>query len=199
MMSNSTPPSLGQFAKNDVWEDAWSFDMDNSPSVDELKAYLKNDRELSFEIFFGSLFFGIRLEGSPGFILELARHCLRTMHSSTDIIFFIIALGKHPLIGGLCDGITYISVGAVNAWHSVGALTMPKPPQALMEIDTLWHQISSQLSEDIDHMKAVELAYSKPIEHWIGIPISDKKPPYTLHKEMFRKALKTSTQYGTKR
>ena len=77
-------------------------------------------------------------------------------------------------------------MGAVNAWKSVGSFVMPEPSQTLIEFDKLWPLLcSSQLSLDVEHLKAVELAYSEPIEHWVGIPVSIQEAPYSLSKDLF--------------
>jgi len=179
-------PSLGQFAKNDIWEHAWSFDSSNPPSNDELKAYLEGVNEVSFELFFGASFFGIRFEGASSYLLELATHCLECMRSANDFDSYVSDLGKHPLCGKLCNEIIHMEVGAVNAWKSVGSFPMPEPSQAWIEFDTLWPLLcSSQLSRDTDHLKAVEMAYSGPVEHWVGIPVSNQEAPYSLSRDLF--------------
>ena len=104
-------PSLGQFAKNDIWEHAWSFDVCNPPLIDELKSYLEDVNEVAFELFFGSFFFGIRFEGNHSSLLEFATHCLECMRNSIDFDSYTFALGNHPLCGALCNKITHIEIG----------------------------------------------------------------------------------------
>ncbi len=183
-------PSLGQFAKFGIWEDAWSFDISAPPSIDELEAYLKGVNEVAFELFFGSSFFGIRFEGTSSYLLEFVMHCLRCIRNATDFDSYVAALGEHPLCGALCNEITHLDVGAVNAWKSVGSFPMPEPSQAWVEFDTLWPLLcSSQLSQDVDHLKAVELIYLKPVVHWVGIPVSIQEPPYSLSKDLLLNVL----------
>ncbi len=185
------PPSLGQFAKNAIWEYAWSFNACNPPSIKELKSYIEGVNEVAFELFFGASFFGMRLEGTSSYLLELTTHCLECMYNSIDFDSYVSALGNHPQCGTLCNEITHIEVGAVNAWKSVGSFIMPKPSQALIEFDKLWPLLCSvQLSQDVDHLKAVELTYSEPVEHWVGIPVSLQEAPYSLSKDMFVDVLK---------
>ncbi len=138
-------PSLGQFAKNGIWEHAWSFDTRNPPLIHELETYLEGANEVAFELFFGASFFGIRFKGASSYLLELAMHCLECMCSVTDFDSYVIALGKHPLCGKLCNEITHMEVGAVNAWKSVESFPMPEPSQVLVEFDTLWPLLCSSI------------------------------------------------------
>lgn len=183
-------PSIGQFALNGIWEKALSFRVDAAPSIDELREYLAGGSELAFELFYDTSFFGVRFTGTPAFILELSEHCLKCMNIPVDLQSFITAVGKHDLCGELCHEVAYMEVGAVNAWKSVGSYRLPAPEQSLVNIDKLWSEIcETQLVNDVNHPKALELAYTHPLPHWLGLPISTQQPPYSLNKEVFREVL----------
>ena len=185
------PPSIGQFAKDGNWENALSFEMDNPISFDELKAYLATSTEIAFELFFDDSFFGIRFEGESNRVLELSEHCLACLHNISDFNTFIAALEAHPAIGKLCQEVSHVEIGAVNAWKSIGSFVMPLPAQALANIDEVWSNSAlTHLKNEDKHPKAVEIAYAAPYPHWLGFPISTKEHPYALSKVMLTEVLR---------
>lgn len=180
------PPSTGQFAINGIWENTLAFKVQQPPSIDEIKAYLADRNELAFELFFGELFFGVRFIGTHAFILELCEHCLKCMSICSDVTSFIKAVANHTLCGELCHEVDYMEIGAVNAWKSIGAFRLPPMTEELVNTDELWSIISATpLVKDNKHPKAIELAYNKPLPHWLGFPISHQQPPYSLRKDLF--------------
>jgi hypothetical protein len=190
MMLFENPPSIGQFASDGIWEKALSFRVETPPSIDELKTYLAGRNELAFELFFGASFFGVRFTGTPALVLELSRHCLNCLKNALDSDSFIRAVGNHALCGELCREVTHMEVGAINAWKSVGSYLLPPPARTSGNIDKLWCEIcAARLKNDDQHPKAIEFAYTEPLPHWLGFPISMQQPPYALSKEMLREVL----------
>ena len=191
-------PLTGQFAFDGNWEKTLSFKVDAPPSIDELKEYLAGENELAFELFCDASFFGVRFTGTPAFILELSEHFLKCLNTALDLHSFIKAVGNHDSCGELCHEVSHIEVGAVNAWKSVGSYRLPPPEQTLEDFDKFWSEIcDTLLVNDVNHPKAVEFAYSDPLPHWLGLPISTQLPPYSISKEMLREILlRFTTNYG---
>ncbi len=158
-----SPPTTAQFAKNGMWEKALSFDVDKPPSIDELRTYLAGGNELAFELFFGASFLGLRMTGTPAFVLEFFRHCLVCLDNASSAASFIKAVENHASCGDLCREVTHMEVGAVNAWKSVGPYMFPPPDRTWDIIDELWAEIgATRLGDDVDHPKALEVAYADP-------------------------------------
>lgn len=184
------PPTTGQFAKDGNWENALSFKIGNPISFAELKAYLATSTEIAFELFFDDSFFGIRFEGESNRVLELSEYCLTCLHNISNFNTFIAALEAHPAIGNLCQEVSHVEIGAVNAWKSIGPFVMPLPAQALANIDEVWSNSAlTRLKNEDRHPKAVEIAYANPLPHWLGFPISTREQPYALSKLMLKEVL----------
>lgn len=184
------PPSVGQFALNGIWEKALSFGIDAPPSIDELKGYLGGGEELAFELFFDTAFFGARFTGSPSIVLELSEHCLTCLNNALDLNSFITAFGNKNFSGELCNEVIRMEAGAVNAWKSIRPYRLPTPARTLDELDTLWSELcATQLANDFNHPKAIELVYADPLPHWLGFPISTQQPPYFISKKMLYEVL----------
>ena len=180
------PPSTGQFAINGIWENTLSFKAHQPPSIDEIKTYFSDRNELAFELFFGELFFGVRFTGTPAYILELSEHCLKCMSIHSDLASFIKAVADHTLCGKLCHEMDYMEIGAVNAWKSIGSFRLPPLKDEPVDMNELWSEIcTTPLAKDSKHPKAIEVAYNKPLHHWLGFPVSYQQQPYSLRKDLF--------------
>jgi hypothetical protein len=180
-------PTLCQFAKNGVWEDAWSFPSDRPPSLAELDDYLADRTEVAFEAFFGRAFFGVRLSGTPLEVKALSIKCLRAANAQASFFDTL----RHELgcqvVGQQPD---FAEIGCVNAWRSIGAFRMTQPQPFASEFEPLWDLIcDSPVGRDTDHPKAIEFAFKQPLEHWFGIPISVEGGPNRVSETLLRQAL----------
>ncbi len=186
----ASKPTSGQFAKNGVWEDAWSFTADGLPDTASVDAYLGESTEVAFEAFFGDAFFGVRMAGSPSVIRAFADHCLQAMRAANQGEFLVEALGGLLQCGPLGEHLAFAEVGAVNAWRSVGAFRIDMPCIAGHARDSVWAALQrSPVGHDAQHPKAIEFACEHPLPHWFGIPVSAWQAPYTLSLEMLNDAL----------
>ena len=186
----SSAPTLCQFAKDGVWEEAWSFPSDRLPSLPELESYLANRTEIAFEAFFGRAFFGVRLSGTTPEVKAFSIQCLKA--ASTQASFFDAL--RHelgcPVLGQKPD---FAEVGCVNAWRSKGGFRIAQPQPCASEFELLWDLIEgSPVGSDTDHPKAIEFAFKQPLEHWFGIPVSVEGGPNRVSKTLLRQALITS-------
>jgi hypothetical protein len=174
-MHNSLPqfmsaPTMCQFAKDGVWEQAWSFLGDRPPSQPELDSYLANRTEVAFEAFFGNAFFGARLSGTTPEVKAFSIRCLKALSAKASFFDTFKREIGCPILGQKPD---FAEIGCVNAWHSTGAFRISDLQAASAGFELLWRLIcDSPVGCDTDHAKAIEFAFKQPIEHWFGIPIS---------------------------
>lgn len=163
-------PTMCQFAKDGLWEQAWSFPGDCPPSLTELDDYLENRTELAFEAFFGRAFFGVRLSGTAFEVKAFSLQCLEALSAKASFFDTLRREIGCPSLGQKPD---FAEIGCVNAWRSIGALRMTELPPTASEFELLWSQIcNSPVGRDTNHPKAIEFAFKNPLEHWFGIPIS---------------------------
>jgi hypothetical protein len=185
-------PTTCQFAKEGVWEEAWSFACDRLPSLPELDAYLANRTEVAFEAFFGSAFVGARLSGTTSEVKAFSIQCLKAVSAKTSFFdVFRHHLGC-PVVGQKPD---FAEVGCVNAWRSVGAFRINDLQASSSGFEQLWRLIEgSPVGRDSDHAKAIEFAFKQPIEHWFGIPISVEGGSNLVSKALLRQTIEHAGQ-----
>jgi hypothetical protein len=191
-----TEPTLVQFAKQGVWEEAWSFPASDCPDSTQLRRYLGMAKEVAIEVFFGSAFIGIRLNAEPSEMVRQAEailECLRNVRNGADYISGMRDLG---CMSEGATSVAYAEIGAVNAWRSVGAVRLPDPQDTLTQLDTQWPLLQqSAVGRDMLHPKALEFAFPTPTQHWIALPVSGDEAPFSLSKEMLHSALQWGTDF----
>jgi hypothetical protein len=180
-------PTLCQFAKDGVWEEAWSFPSDRPPSLPELESYLANRGEIAFEAFFGSAFFGARLSGTAPEVKAFSIQCLKAVSAQASFFDTFKRELDCPVVGQKPD---FAEVGCVNAWRSVGAFRISDLQTASSGFEPLWDLIEgSPVGRDTDHAKAIEFAFTQPIAHWFGIPVSVEGGPNRVSKALLRQVI----------
>lgn len=187
----ASQPTSGQFAKNGVWEQAWSFAADGLPNTASLQAYLGESTEVAFEAFFGEAFFGVRMAGSSSAIHSFGGLCVQAMQSANQGECLVAVLSGLLQRGPLGEQLAFAEVGAVNAWRSVGALRIPDPSGALANVESVWAALArSTVGCDTQHRKAIEFAFEHPIAHWFGIPLSTPDDPCRVSRALLENALR---------
>jgi hypothetical protein len=180
-------PTLCQFAKDGVWEQAWSFPRDRPPSLPELDSYLANRTEIAFEAFFGSAFFGARITGTAPEVKAFSLKCLKAFSAQASFFDTFQREIGCPVWGQKPD---FAEVGCVNAWRSTGAFLISDLQAASAGFEQLWRLIEgSPVGCDTAHAKAIELAFKQPIEHWFGIPISIEGGSNRVSKALLRQVI----------
>jgi hypothetical protein len=163
-------PATCQFARDGVWEEAWSFPSDRPPSLPELDGYFANRTEVAFEAFFGRAFFGVRLSGTAPEVKAFSIQCLKAANAQASFFDALRHALGCPVLGQKPD---FAEIGCVNAWRSIGAFRITQPQPSASEFELLWNSMcDSPIGRDTDHAKAIEFAFKQPLEHWFGIPVS---------------------------
>lgn len=183
-------PSSYQFARAGQWEKAWSFSPASRPSPSEFEAYIADSNEIAFEAFFGHSFFGARQRGSVQELIDFCMKCLQAV-SSKELFFdtFRHALGC-PVEGQLPD---FAEIGCVNAWRSIGAFKIHSAQLCYLEFEPLWQSIhDTSVGRDLHHAKAIEFAFSQPLEHWFGLPISVAGGSNLISKTLLYKTIESA-------
>ena len=187
-------PTTCQFAKDGVWEQAWSFPGNRPPSLTALDGYLENRTELAFEAFFGRAFFGVRLSGTACEVKAFSLQCLKAISAQASFFDTLRHELGCPVLGQKPD---FAEIGCVNAWRSIGAFRMTELPPTASEFELLWSLIcDSPVGRDTGHAKAIEFAFKDPLEHWFGIPISFEGSPNLVSKTLLFEAERTLTHWG---
>lgn len=182
-------PTSGQFAKGGEWERAWSFSTNSLPSEATVRDYVRPSKELAFEAFFGSAFFGARMVAQPPEVELFALTCLRAMHASRDRPFFSV-FQEHLHVPSPDSSVSFAEIGCVNAWRSVGTIRIPDPLEALSAFEETWRAVElSAPYRDTAHPKAIEFAFEQPFPHWFGVSVSPSGQPYRISKALLRTAL----------
>jgi hypothetical protein len=180
-------PTSFQFAKDGLWENAWSFPNGRLPSQTELLAYLAQTSEVAFEAFFGQSFFGARITGTALEVQALSIKCLHAARAGPS--FFTVfgqALGC-PVAG---QRPAFAEIGCVDAWRSVGAVRIAEPQLALSDFARLWHSVlGSSVSRNTRHAKAIEFAFEHPLAHWFAVPVSAASDTNLISEKLLREAL----------
>jgi hypothetical protein len=191
-MSHSLPqfmssPTTCQFAKDGVWEQAWSFPGHRPPSLPELDGYLADRTEVAFEAFFGNAFFGARLSGSGPEVKAFSIKCLKAVSAQASFLDTLRREIGCPVLGQAPD---FAEIGCVNAWRTIGAFRITGLQPTASEFDLLWSLICvSPVGRDTVHAKAVEFAFQQPLEHWFGIPICVEGGPNRMSKTWLRRTI----------
>jgi hypothetical protein len=180
-------PTLFQFAKDGLWENAWSFSRDDMPSHVELTTYLAQRTEIAFEAFFEQSFFGARMTGSTFEVEAFSTKCLRAVCAQESFFsVFQSELGCPEL----SQQPTFAEIGCINAWRSVGAVYISEAQLAPTGFDQLWLSIHrSAVGRDIRHAKAIEFAFEHPLPHWFGVPVSFHGQSNQVSEQLLRRAL----------
>lgn len=185
-------PTLCQFAKDGVWEQAWSFPADRAPSLPELDSYLASRGEIAFEAFFGSAFFGARLSGTTPDVKAFTLKCLNAFSAQASFFDTFQREIGCPVLGQKPD---FAEVGSVNAWRSTSAFQISDLQAASSGFELLWRLIEdSPVGCDTNHAKAIEFAFKQPIAHWFGIPLSIEGGSYRMSKALLRQAIEQAGQ-----
>jgi hypothetical protein len=186
----SERPSLGQFARDGCWEQAWSFDRESIPTDVELCAYLEGASEVAFEVFFNRAFIGARSQQEP---LPFARACITSFERATCAADAFGDLEANLVIGPMAQTFEFAEIGAVNAWKTVGPFRID-PLKNVEQFDGLWTSIEqSTVAIHEAHDKAIEFGSTSPIPHWIALPASASHSPHLLNRNLIRNAILTAT------
>jgi hypothetical protein len=189
-------PSSGQFAKDGVWESAWSFEIDALPPQDKISAYTHSTSELAFEAFFGDHFFGIRAKGDAEKIHEFAIECVAALDDTLSGKQFFDSLQNRLKLNLFASPMSYAEIGAVNAWRSVGGFKIHNLPVNKTEFDQLFITLQqSNVASNKSHSKAVEFAFDSPMSHWLAIPISDQSVNRVISQSLLNDALLLGRQF----
>ena len=113
-------PTLGQFAKDGVWEEAWSFSVADCPEATTVEAFCGSAVEVAFEAFFGEAFFGARCKGTPQEVIDFATRCTNAFAAATCGESFFRALFEPNELLHVGRKPVKAEAGAVNAWKSLG-------------------------------------------------------------------------------
>ena len=183
-------PTSCQFAKSGQWEKAWEFSPDALPSPLVLEAYIAQSNEIAFEAFFGHAFFGARKRGSAQELIDFCTKCLKAVRSKESFFdSFHLELGC-PVAGQLPE---FAEIGCVNAWRSIGTFKINSAQLPYLEFEPLWHSIQdSPVGCDLHHAKAIEFAFSRPLEHWFGLPISVAEQSNLISKTLLFQTLESA-------
>jgi hypothetical protein len=183
-------PTSCQFAKGGQWEKAWGFSPDSLPSPLELEAYIAQSNEIAFEAFFGHAFFGARKRGSAQELIDFCMKCLKAIGSKKH--FFDTF--RHDLGCPVADQPPdFAEIGCVNAWRSIGALRIHPSQLTTLGCESIWHAThDSPVGRDSQHAKAIEFAFSQPLEHWLGLPISVAGESNLISKTLLRQTIESA-------
>jgi hypothetical protein len=165
----SSPTSI-QFAKGGLWESAWSSDIDQLPSNQDLISYLALSTEVAFEAFFGDSFFGARMTGSPLEVEMFSVKCIQAARARESFFRVFQREIGCPLEG---ERPVFAEIGCVNAWRSVGSFHISEFQPASADFEQLWRSVQmSSVGLDAQYAKAIEFAFDRPVSHWFGVPVS---------------------------
>ena len=183
-------PSSYQFARAGQWEKAWSFSPASRPSPSEFEAYIADSNEIAFEAFFGHAFFGARKRGSAQELIDFCTKCLKAVRSKESFFDSFRRDIGCPVTGQLPE---FAEIGCVNAWRSIGAFKIHSAQLSYLEFEPLWHSIQdSPVGCDLHHAKAIEFAFSRPLEHWFGLPISVAEQSNLISKTLLFQTLESA-------
>jgi hypothetical protein len=189
-------PSVGQFAKDGAWENAWTFDVHALPTLDQITTYTGHARELAFETFFGDVFFGVRCLGDSKKINEFAIGCVIALEATVSGKNFLTELEEALQVKLLISPISYAEIGAVNAWRSVGGYKLESLSIEHVAFEKLLLGLSSsKVALNKTHKKAIEFAFESPIQHWLGVPISEQTVSNEISSSLLKAALALAQNY----
>lgn len=181
-------PTLCQFARDGVWEEAWTFHAGARPSRSDLSAYLAGRTEIAFEAFFGRPFFGARFAGTPIEIEAFAATCLKAVGAQRS---FFDVLRRELGLPSPDQPPAFAEIGCVNAWRGAGVMRLSNLERAASDFETVWQAASgSPVGRDNRHVKAIEFAFERPLPHWFGLPVSGPGESKHLSRALLREALR---------
>jgi hypothetical protein len=184
----TTEPIVVQIAADGIWEDPWTVRAGERVTVQSIDEWFAGrGADVAVELFFADqggtrLFVGVRVAMlTPAerrdFVADtLSRLAERRWRSLAEVL-----VGWRLPSGNLAVPTrghipTAIEIGVVNAWKSVGACTVWRPGQPDLDLDHLATILAGQpqLREPHATPTAVELAFSQPLPHWIGIYAAER-------------------------
>lgn len=154
-------PDYGKLAVAGRWEEAIRF-APGEPPVGQFRD------EVACEAFFGQAFFGVRRRGTAE---KLAAFVVEFAEAMRGQFFERLLRMGIPLR----QRFLYAEIGAEGAWNSIGALRIPDPDVALVEVEDLWGALTeSAVYQDREHPKALEYVYDNGdgTTHWYAVPLS---------------------------
>jgi hypothetical protein len=174
-----------QCAASGLWEQALRFDASDAlPSEDAIRAWLGPASDFALEFFF------VDDEGLPQFVgvrwhdlsvlhiaatIRQAHQLLQTAHGDRNVTAVILALEQRLELPLLRGPVAFLEVGVNNLWKSTGSLVIWRPGQLLPSSHQLRQNISehaSQLLQRHPNPVMLEVAYTSPQPHWLGLCVS---------------------------
>jgi hypothetical protein len=172
-----------QLAANGEWEKALVLSH-GAPQLDEMIAWLDSaPADIAWEVFLADdagpeQFFGIRLAGLSQ--AEQQRFCIEALRffdscgrrSGQDFLAFARDLFAAPQL--LNGQPSFLEMGFVNAWRSMGPVRLESAPRASMACEELQQALAAHphYSEIRANPIAIELAFDAPLPHWLGVVVS---------------------------
>src|SRR5687768_1768107 len=162
------------------WEDAARVEAPGGPgSVAELTRVLPAWGESAVEVFATDsrgclLFIGVRFvnrarDEVEDLLRELCDVAFSEKGSLLQVASWLSASVGAPLFESECS---VVEVGVVDAWKSVGAITLPPiPGRRRAEAEAALLAAAGRLPAPPDRVIAVEFACSAPVPHWVAVEI----------------------------
>lgn len=186
-----SPPSFGQLAADGEWEKAVKFSPDEFQKESEVRDYLGQRTEVAFEAFFDGAFFGVRRRGTPEILVRFILEAARAFYSSRSGPEMFLAIADSECFS-LANEFLTSEIGAVNAWLSVGAFSLPDPISAVTDFDAIWETLQLHpVSQNSTHQKAIEFAFDNGdgTTHWFAFLVSSDAPPFEINRDKLHAAL----------
>jgi len=152
--------------------------------LDEMRAWLDSaPTDIAWEVFLADgtgpdQFFGIRLAGLSK--AEQQRFCVDALRffdspgcrNGQDFLKFACDMLAAPQL--LNEQPSFLELGVVNAWRSMGPVRLAFAPRASMACEELQQALAAHphYSEIRANPIAIELAFDSPLPHWLGVVIS---------------------------
>jgi hypothetical protein len=172
-----------QLAANGEWEKALVLSH-GAPQLDEMIAWLDSaPADIAWEVFLAGdadleQFFGIRLAGLSK--AEQQRFCTdalrffdsRGRRTGQDFLAFARDMFAAPQL--LNGQPSFLEMGVVNAWRSMGPVRFASTPCAVVAYEGLQLALAAHphYSEAHANPIAIELAFNSPFPHWLGVVVS---------------------------
>lgn len=179
-----------QLAANGAWEQAWVLRPDErTPRMEEVRRWLdRYDDSVAFEVFFahpgGAVFLGVRLtdlesEERTRLVEAVIESVFRAAWSDlSETLAGLEDIASQP-VGSLLSGDpAWLELGVVNAWRSVGSQVLWRLGDPPPNGDTFRQKLGTrrQLLAPQTNPLALEFAFSDPLPHWLGVPVSRPGP-----------------------
>jgi hypothetical protein len=177
-----------QLASDGQWERALTLLCEDHPmqQVNDVRDWLSQSSDIALEVFFqdigfGEAFLGVRLadmstERKRAVIEQVvAELCAApSLHSLLETIQVLQSTISPSLFKNDC---TFVEVGVVNAWRSIGACQVWHVIDAVTTKEALKQRLrtSPQVLQPLSLPIAAEIAFVTPCAHWVGIPVSEKR------------------------